>query len=475
MPSESIPEAEERVLSTLNRDGSRRWLRPWVSRGRFLRARRVAAYALILLFTALPYVRIGGKPAMLFDLPAREFTLFGATFLPTDTLLLALLILSIFIGIFLLTALFGRVWCGWGCPQTVYMEFVYRPIERLFEGRHYRTGGRTPLGAWRRIGKYAAFLLVSMFLAHTFLAYFVGVERLARWVTQSPFEHPTAFLVMAGTTALMMLDFCYMREQVCILMCPYGRFQSVLLDERSLIIGYDVDRGEPRGKLARAAAPTAERGDCIDCGRCVTTCPTGIDIREGLQMECIGCAQCIDACDDVMSRIGKPSGLIRYSSQEAMREGSVRVLRPRVVVYPLLLAVVLALFGLALASKQTADITVLRARNATYMVLDSGDVASTVQLKITNRDSASRVYGVEVAGGVARLTSPDLPLGLERGGSGTVTLRLVTPRGLFESGRADLSLVVSDDAGLAIERSVRVIGPLFGGAGEGAAREEPVS
>ncbi len=464
--SHEIPQLDERVLSTLNSDGTRRWLRPRPSPGRFLNARRVVGYALIVLFTALPYIYINGKPAILLNIPQREFTFFGKTLLPTDTLLLALLLLMVFIGIFLLTALLGRVWCGWGCPQTVYMELIYRPIERLFEGRHYRTS-KAPYHPLRRVGKYLVFLLVSMFLAHTFLAYFVGVEELFRWVQQSPFEHPKSFMVMAIVTGLMMFDFCYFREQVCTLMCPYGRLQSVLLDRRSLIISYDEKRGEPRGPLhgrrgAKDDAAASELGDCIDCKLCVVTCPTGIDIREGLQMECVACAQCIDACDHIMDKIGRPRGLIRYSSQEAMETGRARWLRSRVVLYPLVLLAVLILFVIVLSTTKDADVTFLRNRATPYRVLDDGSIANVVMLNIINRDDAERTYDAALVGD-GSLETAELPLTLEPGAGETVALHVTLPRGRFERGRAAVTLRVSDDAGFEREYEHFVLGPLYGG------------
>jgi len=466
-PGNAPPEAVEPVLSTLNKDGSRRWLRPRISPGRFLNARRVVGYALMLIFTVLPYIKIKGRPAMLLDLPNREFTFFGTTFLPTDTLLLALLLLSIFIGIFLATALFGRVWCGWGCPQTVYMELLYRPIERLFDGRNYKSGGKAPVHPLRRAAKYVVFLVVSFYLAHTFLAYFVGVDELARWVRQSPVEHPTAFLIMAAMTALMMFDFSYFREQVCTLMCPYGRLQSVLLDRQSLIVGYDPARGEPRGRMTRrqreqlARGEELSRGDCVDCGLCVTTCPTGIDIRKGLQMECVGCAQCIDACDSVMVKTGQAPGLIRYSSQQAMQTGKASVLRPRVVIYPLILVVALTAFGVILANRGTAEVSFLRTRNMTYRQLDSGDVSNVLQVKVTNRTRETRRYEVGLAGD-AEVTSSDLPLTLAGGESASVTLHITLPLDRFQRGRAEITVRVTDDAGFDKEFGQHVLGPLYG-------------
>ncbi|MFG0251816.1 MAG: cytochrome c oxidase accessory protein CcoG [Phycisphaerales bacterium JB038] len=464
--TDGIPQLDERVLSTLNSDGSRRWMRPRPSPGRFLNARRLVGYLLILLFTALPYLRLNGKPMILLDIPAREFTFFGKTFLPTDTLLLALMLLMAFVTVFLLTALLGRVWCGWGCPQTVYMELIYRPVERLFEGRHYRSS-KAPYHPLRRIGKYLTFLLISMFLAHTFLAYFVGVEQLVQWVRQSPFEHPKSFLVMANVTGLIMLDFCYLREQVCTLMCPYGRFQSVLLDQRSLIISYDEERGEPRGPLHKqrhaAHQDDPNAGDCIDCKLCVATCPTGIDIRQGLQMECIACAQCIDACDSIMDHIGKPRGLIRYSSQEAIQTGTVKWLRPRVVLYPLILIAVATLFVVVLSTKASAEVTFLRNRATPYRLLDDGRITNVVMLNIINRDEQKRTYDVELLG-QGLMETAELPLRLEPGESRTIALHVALPMAEFNRGRARVTLRVSDDADFSGDYPHFVLGPLYGGA-----------
>ena len=450
MEPAAAPQSDERVLSTLNSDGSRRWLKPRLSKGRFLTRRRVFAYALIAVFTLIPYLSLNGKPLVLLDILHREFTLFGKTFLPTDTLLLALLVVSIFVMIFLLTALFGRVWCGWACPQTVYMEFLYRPIERFFEGA---PGKKKKMGGWRKPAKYAVYLLVSMFLAHTVLAYFVGVDQLAHWVTQSPLEHPTSFIVMAAVTGLMLFDFGFFREQTCLVACPYGRFQSVMLDRHSLIITYDQKRGEPRGKMRKpkkgadvALDVLPERGDCIDCRMCVTTCPTGIDIRDGLQMECIGCAQCIDACDSVMDKISKPRGLIRYSSEARVEDGDRRLLRPRVVLYPLILAIVLTGFVVVLTTKDPADVTVLRGMGLPYTVMPDGRVLNQLRVKITNRDDDTRSYALAIEGveGWEIMTDAN-PVSVEPGVTHQADVRVLVPKSEF--GEGTLEVVVVIDAG----------------------------
>jgi cytochrome c oxidase accessory protein FixG len=437
--------APERVLSTLNADGSRRWIRPRLSPGRFHARRRAVAWALIALFVALPLVRIGGRPAFLLDLPRREFTLFGTTFLPTETVLFMLLFIGSLVGIFWVTAMWGRIWCGWGCPQTVYLEFVFRPIERWLEGGRIgsmamdRAGGLRP----RRLLKFAIYLAIAFGLAHVFLAYFVPVAELSTWMRRSPVEHPTSFFIMALTTGLIFFDFAWFREQTCIVACPYGRLQSVLLDRRSLVVGYDPGRGEPRmrGKKGRPA----HAGHCIDCQLCVITCPTGIDIRDGLQMECVHCTQCMDACDSVMDKMGTPRGLIRYTSQAALAglPGSWR--RPRVLIYPAVLVVVLGLLAGLIATRAETEITVLGPGGAPYTVERDGRIANQVRLRIANRGREPRRYHIELEGAPdASLIAPINPFPVAAGKTGTASVFVVTPPGAIAGGSRPVSLRVRD-------------------------------
>jgi cytochrome c oxidase accessory protein FixG len=452
--------APGRVLSTLNEDGTRRWLRPKLSPGHFWRMRRVAAYLLMVVFFLVPYLRMRGKPLVLLDVPHRQFTLFGYTFLPTDTLLFMLLLMSIAISIFLLTALFGRVWCGWACPQTVYMEFLFRPIERLFEGgrsgsmKFDREGGLH----WRRVAKNGVYLVLALFLAHTFLAYFVGIDQLVQWVRQSPVEHPTSFLIMAGTTALIFFDFGYFREQTCLVACPYGRLQSVLLDRQSVIVGYDPLRGEPRGHLVKDRPATA--GDCIDCGACVLTCPTGIDIRDGLQMECIHCTQCADACDAIMDRVGKPRGLIRYTSRDEVEGKPTRLLRPRVVLYPLALAVAVGLLAFNLGTKADTDVTLLRGAGAPFTRQPDGSVVNQIRVKLTNRTATAHAYRVEVLGVAgASLIAPQNPFTVQGSSTGETSVFVVVPAASFHDDRLSSTIRVTDGAGFSLDVPFELIGP----------------
>lgn len=476
------------VFTTLNPDGSRRWIRPRVSLGRYLTRRRVVAYLLIALFWALPLVEVNGRPLVLLDIGARRFHILGATYYPTDTLLLALLAVGVFLSIFWFTALLGRVWCGWACPQTVYMEFVYRPLERFLTG----APGRVPKGWLRTSGagkalKPVVYAVVSFVIAHAFLAYFVPWSELKTWVFGAPWDHPIGFAVVALVTIAMMLDFGYFREQVCVVMCPYGRLQSVLLDRQSLIIRYDNTRGEPRGaKSAKKSVSLpvidgavqgggleAERplGDCVDCRLCVTTCPTGIDIRNGLQMECIGCAQCIDACDAVMEKVGRPRGLIRYSSEAAMAGQKPRVFRPRVVLYPVVLAAIAGLFALTLAGTGVADVTVMRGLGQPFVKMADGRIENGVRVKIVNRLDKPAEFAVSVAGGegVDGLEfKTETPVVLvEPGQMVTTPGQIIAPRGVFVAGRVPVSIVVKGPEKFDRRLPFTLVGPSDGGGAGG--------
>lgn len=416
---ESLLRPEDHVLSTLEADGSRRWLFPRLAPGYFWTRRRVMAYALVAIFTLIPHIYLNGKPLILLHLAKRQFTLFGYTFLPTDTLLLALVMVTVFLSIFWITAIFGRVWCGWGCPQTVYMEFFFRPIDRLFQGSAGKGGKPTkPITGIRYALRFLVYLLLCAFLAHTFLAYFVGVAELRQWVQHSPFEHPIPFLVMAATTGLMLFDFLYFREQTCLIACPYGRFQSVMLDRRSLIVSYDRLRGEPRGKGKRTASNSHEntektatlpvvqadsakgaesaKGDCVDCGMCVQVCPTGIDIRNGLQLECIHCAQCIDACDSVMTKLHLPTGLVRYGNQDAIERKPSGMLRPRIFVYPVVMSIVISAFLYLFLNKKEFDVSIYRNFGNSYSIGQDDWIDNTLKLSVTNRSNETRTYQVSM-------------------------------------------------------------------------------
>ncbi|MFI4915360.1 MAG: cytochrome c oxidase accessory protein CcoG [Phycisphaerales bacterium JB060] len=444
----------ERVLSTLNADGTRRWLRPRPSNGRWLNRRRIVGYALIALFVLLPHLRVAGKPPLLLNILEREFTFFGTTLYPTDTLLLALLLITIALSIFFFTAMFGRVWCGWGCPQTVYLELVFRPVERFFQGTPGKSKGR--FGAAGGLLKMLVYVVLAFALAHTFLSYFVGTDNLRQWIFGSPLDHPIAFMVIAGVTGAMLFDFGFFREQTCIVACPYGRFQSVMLDRDSLIVGYDRRRGEPRGKKGRRVKPGSdvslkvvqesdELGDCIDCTLCVQTCPTGIDIRDGLQMECVNCTQCIDACDAVMDKIGRPRGLIRYASQRTIDGEGRQWLRPRVIIYPMAIAVLVSIMIVLLVIRAPALVTITRGPGNPFTVLESGMVANPIKFKIQDRSEHGGAYSVLLEGVQGGRIDGLTRMRVEPGQTFAEPMTLVVPAEAFETGRLPVTIRVTGE------------------------------
>jgi cytochrome c oxidase accessory protein FixG len=357
--------------------------------------------------------------------------------------------------------LFGRVWCGWACPQTVYLEFVFRPIERLFNGTPGRGGApRKPPSGLMTSLRFLVYTAIAFVLANTFLAYFVGIDTLLDWMQRSPLQHPVSFFVMAGLTAAMLVNFAYFREQLCILACPYGRLQSVLLDKDSSIVSYDALRGDPRGKARKAAAATT-LGDCVDCRLCVTTCPTGIDIRDGLQMECINCTQCIDACNAVMHKLGRRPNLIRYSSQNADAGAPRRLLRPRLVIYSLVMVVLATLFVVTLSGGQSFDAVILRNTGQPYSLTETGDVRNVVRLKTTNRsDAERRLWVTVVEPSDVTLHGADDPFVLREGEANTFPLAVVAAPELFVTGQVRLQLRVESDDGDAQSVQFTLLGPM---------------
>ncbi|QDG53681.1 cytochrome c oxidase accessory protein CcoG [Persicimonas caeni] len=402
-----VPDAPIQVLSTMTNDGKRRWLYPVLSKGKHFWRRLAVAVGLIALFLALPVVHVGGNPAVFLDVIHREFHFFGLTLYPTDTILLMVFLLLSLLGVFILTAFLGRVWCGWGCPQTVYLEFVFRPIERLIEGREMQRKRRDegPWNfdkIWRKGAKWGIFAAIAIFLSHAFLAYFVSWDSLLAWMGGSPGEHFGVFFAMLLVSGLIFFDFAYFREQMCTITCPYARLQSALQDKDSMIVAYDPNRGEPRGRRTRElrkkekAGLDIPLGDCIDCGACVRTCPTGIDIREGLQMECIACTQCIDACNGIMEGIGKPHGLIRYSSEHAIEDNKpTRIIRPRTIAYGLVWTALLSAFVWMLAGREPLHVDVGRIPGAPFTMIDDDSVANRVRFRMRNQTGEKATFHIE--------------------------------------------------------------------------------
>ena len=379
--------------TTINQDGSRLFLHPADVKGFFTRGRRLFALILIGVYVLLPWIPINGHPAVFLDVINRRFHLFGLTFAAQDLWMAFFFITGLGFSLFFITSLFGRIWCGWACPHSVFLEQVYRPIERLIEGDATKRR-KLDRQEWdgekisKRGLKYAIYIGVSALIAHLFLAYFISIPELYRWMTTSPKEHWGAFVFMGVATAIIYGNFAWFREQLCLVICPYGRLQSALIDDDSLIIGYDDARGEPRGHAKQEGV-----GDCIDCLRCVQVCPTGIDIRQGLQMECIGCANCIDACDTIMTKLNRPKGLVRYDSQAGLSGRKRRFIRPRIFIYGALMLAGATAFTLSAMQLRSANMNIVRMTGRPYYVTET-KVRNQYMVRVINKTNAPRTFQI---------------------------------------------------------------------------------
>jgi cytochrome c oxidase accessory protein FixG len=384
-------------VTTIREDGSRFFLHPADVRGFWTRARRASAAVLIAFYLLMPWIPVGGHPAVFLDIAGRRFHLFGFTLAFQDAWLLFFAITGLGFSLFFITSLLGRVWCGWACPQTVFLDHVFRRVERWLEGdavarRRLDAAPWTAAKFARRASKQIVFVVLSALITHLFLAYFVSIPELWQMMHQSPREHWSAFLFVAIATGILYFNFAWFREQLCLVICPYGRLQSVLIDDHSLVIGYDTKRGEPRAK-----AGTPDAGACIDCNRCVQVCPTGIDIRQGLQIECIACAACIDACDDVMTKVKRPTGLIRYDSTAAFNGGRTRWLRPRLWLYLVLLAAGATAATWAISTVRPANLGVTRLGGMPYIV-DDATVRNQFLVRLVNKRDEPATFRVVAEG-----------------------------------------------------------------------------
>jgi cytochrome c oxidase accessory protein FixG len=373
-------------LTTTTETGKRIYVYPQLVHGFWQRRRAIVYSLLVFFFLAIPWIRLNGRPILLLDVIHRKFNIFGFQFWATDVPMVVLVFLIFAIGIALITSVFGRAWCGWSCPQTVYIDVIYRRIEHWVEGdalkqKKLDSGPLTAERVVKKSFKWTLFIAVSWIISHSFLAYFIGSEQVLKVLQQPPSENWGTFQAVWFMTALVAFDFGWFRDQFCTIVCPYGRFQSVMMDQNSLIVQYDVKRGEPRGSLREENA-----GDCVDCGKCVNVCPTGIDIRRGLQMECIACTACIDACDTVMEKIHKPAGLIRFDTENGIKNW--KIFQPRTFIYLGFLTAALTTLIFLLNTRDNIEVTLLRAHDDPYRMLEgaTSTVLNHFKLKLRNRN-----------------------------------------------------------------------------------------
>jgi cytochrome c oxidase accessory protein FixG len=379
-------------LTTTDELGNRVYLYPEDVKGPWKRRRQTVYAVLIFVFMVLPWFHFQGQQVILLDIINRKFIFFGHTFFGHDAPFLFFILLGFVLLMGLITALLGRVWCGWACPQTVFIQGVYSKIERWVEGSARKRQKRDQK-PWNfenlslKSLKWLLFTLVSLHLSHSFLGYFVGTRELLQASLQTPYENLGSFSAMLFFTGLFLFDFGWFREQFCIIACPYGRFQSVMMDEDSVVIAYDEKRGEPR---RIKGLPRDLEGDCVNCLQCVRACPTGIDIREGAaQLECIACNQCIDACDDIMTRLNRPKGLIKYTTEKELKGEKTQWVRPRSIIYATLLTIVLVAFALSLETRQDLDAVIIRKGSTPFQVLEKGKtLLNRFSIKLSNNTNS---------------------------------------------------------------------------------------
>lgn len=433
-------------------------------RGFFRRRRDIVEFILLAFSLLSPWITLNGEQALLLDVLKREFHFFGLSLYSHDAPLLFFVLVIVVFGIIFVTVVWGRVFCGWVCPQTVFIDGVFRRIEIWVEGgylerRRMAKGSFTRTILRKKITKWFLYFVVSSIFAHSFVAVFVGSKTLLAMMQLDPRNNWTYFSLISAFTLLILFNFGWFREQFCLIVCPYGRFQSVLLGAKTLTITYDIKRGEPRKSKN---TPSELTGDCVNCRRCVEVCPTGIDIRNGLQMECIACTACADACDEIMDKVKKPRGLIRYMTSEGKSIWTLRA--PRAIFS---LSAVLMACGFLIANVWTRDhidVTVLRGKDALFQrVEENGVHYLTNHYRLHIKNQAGKELSLNIAGstadGALQVVTPFNPLPLKSNEAREIHIFLKFPESILTGGEIPAQIVISDGVAIVIKRSVHLVGP----------------
>lgn len=454
-------------IATVDEDGKRKWVYPKKPKGKFTTARGwVSIFLLVFLFGA-PFLKINGQPLLLFNLLERKFIIFGKVFWPQDFYLfgLGMIILVLFIALF--TVVYGRLFCGWVCPQTIFMENVFRRVEYFIEG-DWKQQMKLNKEPWnqkkilKKTSKHIIFFGISFIIANTFLAYIIGIDELIDTVTSPVSEHVGGFASITVFSGVFYGVFAFMREQVCTTVCPYGRLQGVMLDRQSIVVAYDRVRGENRGKFRKNEDRNAvNKGDCIDCMQCVNVCPTGIDIRNGTQLECVNCTACIDACDEMMVAVNLPTGLIRYTSEEQIETRKPFRLSNRAKAYTVLLVVLVGVMVTLLATRNTVELNILRTPGMLYQTNDDGTISNLYNYKLINKTNNDMLlhFVPEEEGFKIKMVGETRTLAGQSTAEGAFFLS--APEDAFEFGKTFSQLQILDEEGNVIDKvKVQITGPL---------------
>ncbi|MDF3026697.1 MAG: cytochrome c oxidase accessory protein CcoG [Fluviicola sp.] len=454
-------------ISTVNEDGKRIWVYPKKPKGKFTNRRKWVSYSLLIFLLTAPFIKIKGDQLIELNILERKFSIFGATFWPQDLYLFAVILIIFIVFVILFTIIYGRLFCGWFCPQTIFMEFVFRRIEYWIDG-DWTQQKALDKQAWnakkwgKRILKHTIFWLISFVIANIFLAYIIGSDALLKIILEPVHLHTGGLISMGIFTTLFYFVFSRLREQVCTTICPYGRLQGVLLDQNSMVVAYDYVRGEQRSKFRKGEdRPAAKKGDCIDCAQCVHVCPTGIDIRNGTQLECVNCTACIDACDTMMDGVGLEKGLIRFVSENGIKNRSRFQWTTRVISYTVLLVILIGVWITMLAMREDFSTTILRQRGSTFQIDEDNQITNIFEIDLTNKTKETFDVRLRSSEGEVKLQIANERIRLP--GEKHVRERFIArfPYKVIEKGTHKIDVIILGN-GEEIDRvSIKLIGPSF--------------